>query len=84
MDPGLLVPKNQHVIGFNLIWLTEREDELREEFERMVTVGGLHRRPPAVGGTFPFAQLPDALAFLRGGLSTGKVVVTVEPSDGVM
>ena len=78
LDPGALVPKNVGVIGFNLIWLTEREEELLKEIEDMLSVGGLNRRPPAVGKTFPFGELPAALDYLRSGQSVGKVVVTVE------
>ena len=77
VDPGALVPYNRAVIGFNLIWLTEREDELGRELEQMMTAGGLGERPPAVGKVFPFEELPEALAFLRSGDSTGKVVVAV-------
>jgi NADPH:quinone reductase-like Zn-dependent oxidoreductase len=82
VDPGKLVPKNAAIFGFNLIWLTEREDEMRRELEQMLTVGGLTKRPHAIGRTFPFAELVEALAWLRSGSSTGKVVVTVEPEDG--
>lgn len=36
---------------------------------------------PHVGKTFPFAQLPAALAFLQSGRSVGKVVVTLGEND---
>ena len=78
VDPGELVPKNRAVIGFNLIWLTQRRDELAVELDAMLTVGGLGQRPPAVGRCFDFAELPIALAHLRSGESVGKVVVTVD------
>ena len=35
----------------------------------MLTRGGLGKRAPAVGATFPFAELPEALDFLRSGAS---------------
>ena len=78
LDPGKMVPKNQAVFGFNLIWLTEREDELTVELNDMLTRGGLNKRPPAVGRTFPFSELPAAVDHLRSGDSVGKVVVTVD------
>jgi NADPH:quinone reductase-like Zn-dependent oxidoreductase len=56
-------------------------EQLARELEQMLTVGGLARRPPAVGATFPFAELPQALDYLRSGRSTGKVVVTVDADD---
>ena len=79
IDPGNLVGVNRAVIGFNLIWLTEREELLLGEIDAMLETGGLNRRPPAVGSTYPFDQLPEALDHLRSGKSVGKVVVTVDP-----
>ena len=77
VDPGELVPKNRALMGFNLIWLTEREDKLERELDEMLTTGGLASRPPAVGRTFPFDELPAALRYLQSGASVGKVVVEV-------
>ena len=76
---GKLVGTNRAVMGFNLIWLTEREELLLGEIDAMLDIGGLNRRPPAVGSTYPFDQLPEALDHLRSGKSVGKVVVTVDP-----
>ena len=78
IDPGALVPKNIAVIGFNLIWLTERDELMAQELEDMLTKGGLGDRPPAVGAEFEWARLPDALEHLKSGKSVGKVVVTVD------
>ena len=78
IDPGMLVPFNRAVFGFNMIWLTERVDMLKAELDQMLAEGGLLERPPAVGKTFPFAQLPEALLHLNSGESVGKVVVEVE------
>lgn len=83
VDPGELVPRNRALIGFNLIWLTEREDMLAIELDRMCSEGGMLARPPAVGRKFPFAELPQALDWLRSGRSVGKVVVTVESEDSL-
>ena len=82
VDPGAMVPKNVALFGFNLVWLTDREEELTRELEEMLGRGGLGKRPPAVGRSFPFAELPLALDWLRSGNSVGKVVVTVEPGAG--
>ena len=80
LDPGSLVGTNRAVMGFNLIWLTERIDMLTAEMDEMFSKGGLLERPPAVGRSFPFEQLPDALHYLNSGSSVGKVVVEVEPA----
>jgi NADPH-dependent curcumin reductase CurA len=66
------------VIGFNLIWLTERHDLLARELDEMTSRGGLLRRPPPVGRSFGFRELPQALDYLRSGANVGKVVVTVD------
>ena len=78
IDPGKLVPKNRSVMGFNLIWLTERHEMLVAELDAMCGRGGLQARPPAIGREFPWAELPAALSYLRSGAHTGKVVVTVD------
>ena len=78
VDPGKLVPKNRSVMGFNLIWLTERRDMLVAELDAMCGRGGLQARPPAIGREYDWAELPAALAYLRSGAHTGKVVVTVQ------
>lgn len=77
VDPGELTSTNRAVFGFNLIWLTEQETYLAEVLDAMVARGGVLRRPPLIGRSFPFERLPDALRFLQSGASTGKVVVVV-------
>eukprot|EP00966_Prymnesium_polylepis_P217434 5032443-Prymnesium_polylepis.1 len=80
LDPGSLVGTNRAVMGFNLIWLTERVDLLNEQLDNMLDKGGLLSRPPAVGKVFPFEELPQALHYLNSGASVGKVVVEVQES----
>jgi alcohol dehydrogenase len=77
VDPGKLTPRNRSVMGFNLIWLTERQERMAREVDEMCTRGGLLSRPPKVGTTFDFDELPQALSFLRSGANIGKVVVTI-------
>ena len=77
LDPGQLVGTNRAVMGFNLIWLTERVEMLTAELDEMLLKGGLLVRPPAVGKSFPFEELPQALHYLNSGASVGKVVVEV-------
>ena len=50
----------------------------REPAYHRCSRGGLFRRPPLVGKTFPFDALPDAMRHLQSGKSTGKVVVEVD------
>ena len=109
VDPGVLTSTNRGVLGFNLIFLTEREELLAAEARRdytitsharyptftplalfpfpfplplsqldaMCTRGGLLERPPVIGRTFSFEELPAALGYLQSGASVGKVVVRV-------
>ena len=58
----------------------QREEELTAELADMLSRGGLGSRPPAVGREFDFSELPAAVDWLRSGKSTGKVVVTVQPT----
>jgi NADPH:quinone reductase-like Zn-dependent oxidoreductase len=52
---------------------TERRDDL-EELRRLVEAGKV---TPVVDRTFPLAEVPDALRYLREGRPRGKVVITV-------
>ena len=75
VDPQDLCSENRSVLGFNLIWLTDKVKELREELNEMLKYDF---RAPYVGKTFTFAKLIDAVHYLQSGQSKGKVVVTVD------
>lgn len=70
-------------MGFNLIWLTGQQRQLARELDAMLPAlaPASGHRPPLVGRTFPFAALPEALAHLQSGTSTGKVVVLCGEDD---
>jgi alcohol dehydrogenase len=72
LDPLRMINTNRSVAGFNLIWLWDRLDDLAATYDR--TVDDLPD-PPFVGRTFPFAEAPAALRWLKGGASVGKVVL---------
>jgi NADPH:quinone reductase-like Zn-dependent oxidoreductase len=72
IDPLRMISENRSVIGFNLIWLWDRVDEMaagRRALDELLTA------PPFVGRTFPFAEAPAAMRYLQSGRSLGKVVV---------
>ncbi|KAH8098726.1 hypothetical protein JL720_1689 [Aureococcus anophagefferens] len=76
VDPGELTSTNRAVFGFNLIWLTEREDVLEAALAELLDCAG--GRPPCLdGAAFHFDDLPGALKHLQSGKTTGKVVVRV-------
>lgn len=67
------MPKsNKSVMGFNLIWLYDRVDELQHVLDGLI---GLDIEPPHVGHVFEFDQMHEAIALFRAGKTMGKVVV---------
>ena len=75
VDPLRLITENRSVLGFNLIWLFDRVDELavgRTALDALLT------SPPFVGRRFPFAEAPAAMRHLQSGRSVGKVVLMVD------
>jgi alcohol dehydrogenase len=72
VDPLSLSDKNRSVMGFNLIYLWDRPDELKNMAEEILRMK-LNR--PYVGKVFPFNNLIDALRYFQSGRSIGKVIV---------
>ncbi len=75
IDPIRMMSSNRSVMAFNLIWLWDRVDHLTALYEPMAAV---LRDPPLVGRTFPFADAPAALRWMKTGDSVGKVVLEVK------
>ena len=72
IDPLRLIAENRSVIGFNLIWLWDRVQQLaagRDALDVLVTA------PPFVGRRLAFAEAPAAMRYLQSGQSIGKVVM---------
>jgi NADPH:quinone reductase-like Zn-dependent oxidoreductase len=89
VDPGSLVSESKGVLGFNLIFLTDRAAKLNSQLDELMTclaspsppsspVATASLTPPFVGRIFPFDQAPDALRFLQSGGSVGKVILRVD------
>lgn len=74
IDPLRMVSDNRSVMGFNLIWLWDRAERLREAYDGLET---LITGPPVVGQRFAFADAPAAMRALQSGASVGKVVLEV-------
>lgn len=68
---------NKSVMGFNLIWLYSRLEQLRGIFDRLEA---LKLAPPHVGRVFAFEDMVTAMEFLQTGRSIGKVVVRIDHS----
>lgn len=67
-----LIESNKSILGFNLIWLYDRVDVLRD---MLGNIRSLDLAKPHVGTIFPFERLKDAVRLFQSGVTTGKVVV---------
>jgi NADPH:quinone reductase-like Zn-dependent oxidoreductase len=74
VDPLSLSNINKSVMGFNLIYLWDRPDELVDIAKEVLT---LKINCPYIGKVFSFKHLIDALRYFQTGKSIGKVVVKV-------
>ena len=74
IDPLSLTDKNRSVMGFNLIYLWNKPDEMTR-FIKIIL--GMNLRRPYVGNIFTFDKLPEALKLFQSGKTIGKVVVNV-------
>ena len=72
VDPLSLSNTNKSVMGFNLIYLWDRPDELREMANEILK---MNLEKPYIGKVFSFENLIDALKYFQSGKSIGKVVV---------
>jgi synaptic vesicle membrane protein VAT-1 len=73
LDPVQMIAENRSVLAFNLIWLWDAVERLASGYDALE---GLITSPPFVGRTFAFDAVPQAMRWLQGGESVGKVVVT--------
>jgi len=73
IDPMKMINTNKSVMGFNLIWLWQKKNELNFYFNE---INKLNLGNPIVGKTFAFDELHHAIRYLQSGESIGKVVVT--------
>ncbi|MGB5894336.1 MAG: medium chain dehydrogenase/reductase family protein [Ignavibacteriaceae bacterium] len=72
VDPISLSDTNRSIMGFNLIYLWDKPEEMK----RMLTnIHNFNLKKPYVGSTFSFDKLPEALKHFQSGKTIGKVVV---------
>ena len=78
-NPLRLTGENRSVMGFNLSYLFERKDILRESLEQLLgwlDAGQLHALPVT---PYPFDQVADAHRDLESGQTVGKLILTTSP-----
>jgi alcohol dehydrogenase len=69
-----LIEQNRSVMGFNLIWLYDRNEYLNKLLDEIID---LNIGKPYIGESFRFNQMHDALKKFQSGKTSGKVVVTL-------
>ncbi len=72
VDPLSLTDTNRSVMGFNLIYLWKKPNEMKR---RIKIILDMNFQKPHVGNIFTFEKLPDALRLFQSGKTIGKVVV---------
>ncbi|MCW8810066.1 MAG: medium chain dehydrogenase/reductase family protein [Ignavibacteriaceae bacterium] len=72
IDPLSLSNVNKSIMGFNLIYLWDRPDDLRVMAEQILK---MELKRPYIGKVFSFKNLIEALKYFQTGRSIGKVVV---------
>ena len=75
VDPLEVIAANKGVLGFNLIWLWDKVEEIADMLEAMMLK--VPWKKPFVGARYQMNQLPDAVRYLQSGQSVGKVIICV-------
>jgi alcohol dehydrogenase len=74
LDPLSLSNTNRSVMGFNLIHLWNRPDELKNILYEILK---MNLKPPHISKTYSFENLIDALKHFQTGKTIGKIVIRV-------
>ena len=74
VDPLSLSDTNRSVMGFNLIYLWDKPNEMKRLLSNILN---FKLNKPYVGSTFSFDKLPDALKLFQSGKTVGKVVIKI-------
>ena len=74
VDPLSLSDTNRSVMGFNLIYLWDKPNEMKR---LLLNILKFKLNKPYVGSTFSFDKLPDALKLFQSGKTIGKVVIKI-------
>jgi len=72
VDPLTMIKSNKSVMAFNLIWIYEHKELMKE---MLTEIEKLNLPAPRVGHRFDFSQMGEALALFQSGKTTGKVVL---------
>ncbi len=73
-DTLALIESNKSILGFNLIWLYERNGMLKKY---LAEIEKLKLEKPFIGHIFDFNQLINAVQLFQSGKTKGKVIVKI-------
>jgi len=74
IDPLSLSDSNKSVMGFNLIYLWDKPEDLKDMAQNILK---MDLKPPHIGKVFSFDKLIEALRYFQTGSSIGKVVINI-------
>lgn len=74
VDPLSMIKANKSVMGFNLIWIYDQKEMMKEMLSEIEI---LQLPAPVVGHRFAFAEMHEALKLFQSGKTMGKVVVNL-------
>jgi len=74
IDPQKMIELNKGILGFNLIYLYEKADLMKQ---LLLELSEMDLGKPHVGQTFDFEHLIDGVKSFQSGKTIGKVVVNV-------
>lgn len=74
IDTLRIIEQNKTISGFNLIWLYDKVEMLKEI---AAEVQKLNLLKPFIGERFSFDKLPEAVFKLKSGKTIGKVIVQI-------
>ncbi len=72
IDPQKMIETNRSVMGFNLIWLYDRAQLMKEIMGELKT---MNLPPPRVGHTYQWEEMYQAIKYFQSGATTGKVII---------
>lgn len=74
IDPMQMINRNKSVMGFNLIYLWDRIEEMGRYTDELIA---MDLGKPKIDSVHRFENLKDALYYFQEGRSTGKIVVSI-------
>ena len=75
IDPQKMIETNKAILGFNLIWLYDKKELMQQILKELEA---LKMDAPFIGHQFKFEEMQQAVKLFQSGVTTGKVVLTID------